>query len=103
MNSAQPNCKVQITKAQKKEFERLLGDFRFQDEFIQKSLVQLQRRKDPVRFGRLHKLWDDSKKAAALYAEQGNIEGFRRVIENNQRFIDSILAGKIKLFDVESQ
>lgn len=97
------NPKVPITKQQRKEFERLLADFRFQDEFIMKSLVQLQRRKDPVRFGRLHKLWDDSKKAAAMFAEKGNIEGFRQVIENNQRFIDSVLAGKIKLFDVEAQ
>lgn len=92
--------KVAISPQQRREFERLVKDFRFQDEFIQKTLQQLQLKKDPTRYGRLWRFWEDSRRALEAYSQQGDLAGFRRVIHANQDFIDQILAGKVKLFDV---
>lgn len=95
--------KIPITKAERKEFERLIGDFRFQDEFITSSLLKLQQNKDPVRYGRLSRLWEDSKKALAGFASQGDLHGFRRCIRANQDFIYQVLAGKVNLFNTVDQ
>lgn len=101
--NAKQNRKIAITKFQRKEFERLVHDFKFQDDFIKASLVKLKQNKDPIRYGRVFRLWEESKKVLAEFASHGDLQGFQRCIHANQNFIDQVLAGKINLFNSADQ
>lgn len=95
--------KIGITKNQRKDFQRLIEQFKFQDEFMTSSLLTLQKNKDPIRYGRLSRLWENSKQTLAAYAKQGDLRGFEKCIHANQEFIDQMLVGKINLFNSVDQ